>query len=629
MGIGQKAAGGAHRVTATGMALAAGLMGVAGPASAGSLSLSENWQAEYKLTLGYGLAMRMQDPHGALINGPVDPFQAGVLPNGDQVAGFTHSGLSTTINFDDGNRNFRKHDLIGNRVSAVYEVQVKTEGMGFVYSGSAFYDDVFFRTNANDSPDTINKTEGANDEFSEAAEYYKGQRSRTLEAYAYTNFDLSESVLVNLRFGKHLAAWGESLFFPGITTAQGPNDATKAFVPGAEIKEILLPVNQISLQSSLGYDATLLAYYQLDWKPTEVFPVGDFFSPADVVGPGAEFAYGSANPAYAESCPGLFAVPGTGVDLSFICQQDGLGGELINAPRFINVPRGPDIRPDKDGQWGVGLKYSLTPVTSIGAYYLRYHSHNPTVQLNLGFADVGYVPVLGTPVTTELFNQRVPVTYNIKYFDDIEMNAISWSSTLGVLNVAGEFIRRDGVDVSVQADISGVRSPVFARAETYQANASAIYAGNPDFLFFDEIAVVFEAAYLYVNDVTAPPQEQGVDYVGDGTELFYDEKAWAWQLLMLPKGRNVFPGWDIGTPITLASAQDGYASTAGTFGSLTGEGDRRASFSVTAQYLQNLEFSLGYNWFMGNPAALVKDSPIPANAYADRDYATFTIKYNL
>ena len=612
------------------------------PALAGSMDLPFDIDGSYKITTTYSLAVRARDPSSALIDGEVDPFQAGVLPNGDQVVGFTHTGLPTTINLDDGNRNFDRWSPINNRLSAYYEVGLRRENLGLVVSGTAFYDWVFQSENDRDpvdpndvndyGPNTLecadNPQTCAYNEFVDGAEYYNGERSRLLEAYVYGDFFITDSIALNVRFGKHLVAWGESLFFPGIVSAQGPNDATKAFVPGAEIKEILLPVHQISATLAFGYNFSLMGYYQLDYKPTEVFPVGDFFSVADVVGPGAEMAYGSGNPAYAENCPGLLNVPGTPVDLSFLCLVGGgIGGPLLNAPRTINVPRESDIRPDDEGQWGVGFKAQVAANTSIGGYYIRYHNHNPTVNLNFGFAYIG--EVAGQPVTTGLINQPVPVSYNVKYFDDIEMIAGSWSTTLFGLNFAGDIIYRDGIDVSAAAEISGVLSPVFTRAETWQANISSLYVANPKFWFFDEIAIVSEVAYLYVDEVDPIERFNGQEPRGDGRQLFYDRNAWAYQALMLPKGRNVFPGWDIGIPIAFAHAVNGYASTAGTFGSLFGEGDRRAGLSITAQYLQNLEFAIGYNWFLGNPSKTQRDSPIPSNPVADRDYATFTIKYNL
>jgi hypothetical protein len=622
-------------------ALAAGMALMHSPAWAGSFDLF-GVDGSYKITTTYSLAVRAKNADNALINGAVDPFQAAVLPNGFQIAGFTHTGLPTTINLDDGDRNFKQWDPINNRLSAYYELQLKRDNFGAIVSGTGFYDWVFHDENARDpvDPDDLNDygpntfecsdnpSTCAFNQFTERAEYYNGERSRLLEAYAYADFYVTEDVAMNIRFGKQLVAWGESLFFPGIVAAQGPNDATKAFVPGAEIKEILLPTNQIAATIAFGFNFSLMGYYQLEYKPTEVFPVGDFFSVADVVGPGAELAYGSGNPAFADNCPGLLAVPNTGIDLSFLCQVGGgIGGPLLNAPRTINTVREPDIRPDKDGQWGVGAKWQVTPTTSIGGYYIRYHNHNPTVNLNFGFAYIG--ELLGQDITTAIINQSVPVSYNIKYFGDIEMYAGSWSTTLFGLNVGGDLMYRKGVDVSAAAEISGVLSPVFTRAETFQGNISSLYVTNPDFLFFDEVAIVGEASYLYVDKVEPIEAKNGQVPRGDGTVMFYDKMAWAYQVLMLPKGRNVVPGWDIGTPIAFAHAARGYASTAGAFGSLFGEGDMRIGLSVTAQYLQNLEFALGYNWFLGDAEKTVHDSPIPANPVADREYATFTIKYNL
>src|SRR3546814_2294893 len=85
-----------------------------------------------------------------------------------------------------------------------------------------------------------------------------------------------------------LVAWGESLFLSGVASAQSQADATKAFIPGTEIKDILLPTNQIAFNAAVNNDITLLGYYKLDFRPNEIFPVGDYFSPADVVGPRSE-----------------------------------------------------------------------------------------------------------------------------------------------------------------------------------------------------------------------------------------------------------------------------------------------------------------------------------------------------
>ena len=592
---------------------------VGSTASARTLEFGDGAEMEYKITTGYALAMRTRDPHGALINGPVDPLQPAVAPPG-QLVGFTHPGLPITINTDDGNRNFTAGSLINNRASALGELKFRWNDYGAVFSGSMFYDAVYDERNDNDSPLTVNKL-GPSNQFTQGAKYYDGRRSRMLEAYAYADYSLFDDSILSLRFGKQLVAYGESLFFPGVSGAMAPNDATKAFVPGAEIKDILLPVMQAAANLSIGLDLSLFGFYQLDWKPTEVFPVGDMFSVADIVGPGATFAYGSINPAALDGCPGLLG------PLSPLCNLGGIGTPLLNAPRTINVQRESDIRPSDDGQFGGGARYQITSITSLGAYYLRYHSHNPTVQLNPGFAFIG--SVAGVPITTAVINQYVPVTYNVKYFDDIEMLAGSFSTKLGPFNVGGELIYRDGIDVSVQSIISGVLSPIFVRGEVYSAQVSSLYVSNPRFLWYNELAFVNEAKYLYVDKVDTLPAQPGITPVGDGNELFNDRKAWGYQSLLLLTGRNVVPAWDLKNTVAWAHQVNGNPSTNGDFGPLFGENDRRLTLTGGLQYLQNLEFSLGYNFFFGNPRKGIRGSIVKQNPVSDRDYVTFTVKYNL
>lgn len=601
------------------------LLSLSEAVSARSIEFDNGITFDYKITTTYAAAMRLRDPHGQLVDGPIDPLEPQLLPdpiNGQQqVVGFAHTGLPTTINSDDGNRNFDQFSLINNRVSGLAELKLVWRDFGLVYSGSAFYDEVYDRNNANNSPETVNKTGQAN-AFTDGARYYDGKRSRSLEAYAYADFYVLEDSVFSLKLGKHLVAYGESLFLPGISLAMAPNDATKAFVPGSEIKDILLPVWQASFNFSYGYNLNLFGFYHFDWQPTEVFPAGDLFSPADIIGPGATFAYGSINPAALNGCPGLLG------PLSPLCNVGGLGQPLLNAPRTINVQRLPDIRPDDDDQFGGGVRYQVTSTTNLGLYAMRYHSHNPTVQLNTDFAFIGEVG--GQPVTTGLVNQYVPTTYNVKYFDDINLYAASFSTVLAPFNVGGEVIYRDGIDVSVQSIISGVLSPIFVRGKVYSGQVSAIYASNPRFLWYEELAFVSEAKYVYVAEKDRLPAQNGVEPVGGGDRLFYDRNAWGYQMLVLLNSRNILPGWDLKNAFAWAHAANGNPSVPGDFGPLLGEGDRRFVFGVGMQYLQNLEFGVTYNRFLGNPRKGVRGTPIvKQNPLSDRDYVTFTIKYNL
>lgn len=345
-------------------------------ALAGTFELGEEIRADYLVNLSYGAAMRTEDQDDALIDGPMEP--ATFLP--------------TTVNSDDGNRNFERGSLINNRLSVLAELDLKYRNYGAFVRASTFYDDVWQHRNDNDSPDTVNKTGPAN-EFTRDAREVAGSRSRFLDAYLYGSFQTGEQSMLNLRAGRQVVQWGESLFFPNIAGAQSPADATKANVPGVEVKDILLPVGQVFGQWQLSQNFGLSAYYQYEYKATELDPVGSYFSYADMIGPGAEF---------------IHAFPG------------------------FTIPEGEDDKPRDSGQWGLSARFTVGGDTELGLYHLRYHDKNPNVAISEDFSQ-----------------------YRVIYFDDIELSGASFSTRLGDFNVAGEVSYKDGVPVLVDGPVVG------------------------------------------------------------------------------------------------------------------------------------------------------------------------------
>jgi hypothetical protein len=407
-------------ITALGAAL------TAGNAQAGSFDLPGDTGVQYTLTLGYALAMRTEGRDAALTDGPVDPA----------------TGLPTTANGDDGDRNFKAGSLINNRISALGELFVTHRNYGAVLRGDAFYDDVYNRGNDNDSPATINKS-GEHDDFTHQARKYDGRRVRLLDAYAYGDWSLGRTG-IDLRLGRQVVAWGESLFFSGIASAQGPADATKANVPGVEVKNILLPVNQAFTQISFAGGLSLAAYYHFEYKPTELEPAGAYFSTSDVVGPGAQ---------------------------------------LLHVAYGYDIARGKDRQPSDGGQYGVSVKYQLTGATNVGLYWLRYHDTSPAVLLDVAEVAPGTF---------------APVAYHIRYFDGIDMAAASFSTRLGAANVAGEVNWRDGATVLVDTALG----PTATRGKLAQALVSTIYTMSPNALS-QQIDLVGEAGYLHLASVDA------------------------------------------------------------------------------------------------------------------------------
>ncbi|MDP3859060.1 MAG: DUF1302 family protein [Stagnimonas sp.] len=575
-------------------------------------------QADYKLTLNYGVGIRMESPDPNLINGPLDPFELH-LDQVQQGSGFTHTGYSTTINQDDGNRNFAKHALTNNRLSALAEVQLRWGDYGAIVSADGFYDWVYHQRNDNNSPRTVNKRVNDTNQFSPAARHYDGERARLLDTYVYGTWLIRDDMQLDLRLGNQMVAWGESLFLPGVSGAQSTADATKAFTPGVEVKQILLPTQQLSASLSVGNEWTLMGYYKFDFQPNQIFPVGDYFSPTDSVGPGAEFSYGAVNPLYLDGCPGLLG------PLSNLCQLGGVGGTLFNAPPDILIPYVGAKKASKYGQYGLALRYQATPQTTLGLYALRYHDPNPSVGFNSGYPVVATFPV---EITTQVFNEPTASSYYLDYFAGVRMFSASYSTVLGPFNVAGEASYKQRASVPVQALQLGTVNPLFARGELMQLQSSLIYATNPR-LYFDDVAFAGEVAYLRVLDVEAGKAQPGIVLVGDGRELFYNRNAWGFQFLVMPTKRNLLSGWDLTLPTNFGWLPKGNPSSPGVFGALYGEGDMRLSVGASFQRLQNLQIGVTYNMYFGDTEQNIGASFLRQNPYADRDNISLNIKYSL
>lgn len=601
----------------------------------------------YSLKASYAAAWRLEDPDPRIIDTPGSPE----VP----VAEFLKYPESS--NYDDGNRNFDQWAMVNNRASLLGDLDFSWRDYGFLIRGDAFYDHAYAGRNDHDSPDSINTSQEPFNTFTDAAESRSHRRARLLDAYVYGNFYFGDTMALNVRVGRHIAAWGESLFFSGIAQAQAPADATRATVPGIDVKSILLPVNQASFRFTLTRRLTLLGQYIFDFKPFEVDPIGSFYSPSDVVGPGAEMIYGLKNPLNTENLaelditdPEQIAGLVMTIDEALFDNQlptealenllvslplDGLppirlplGGanSVLDAPEGLNPTFAGYIESD-DPEYGAGLKYQLTPVTELGAYYLRYHQKTPAVVTNFGELDI--IPeqeiagaTIVPAITTADLGINVPATYNIRYFDNVDLYAMSLSTLIGGVNVAAEVIHRRGVDVNVDVP-NGVNGPVPTptRANTNQVLINAIYSGRPPWLF-DSLSLVGEIGWVEATDVQAQPSQEG-DTEGEYfKELQFDRQAWAVSVLAILQRFSVFPGWDLTVPVSYQQALEGRSPLNGGFGSLFDENDTRLGIGVDFTRQQRLTIGFQYSGFLGGSPHFL-DRPL-----ADRDTIGLSVEYD-
>lgn len=610
------------------------------------------WGIDGKYTLqgSYAAAWRLEEPSDRIINSSTDPE----VPISD-VLKYPQSN-----NMDDGDRNFDQYDMVNNRVSLLADIEFRWENYGLLLRGDAFYDDVYANNNrnANTSPDTLNSTREQHNRFSDAVDKYSGKRARLLDAYIYGDFYFGDTMALQARLGKHIAAWGQSLFFYGVALSQSRADATKATVPGADVKSILLPTNQLSFRFSLNEKLTVLGQYQFEFKPFELNPVGEFYSVADVVGPGREFAYGIKNPLYLDTLSGfdltnpsdLAAIVDTidavfddqlptefltalvaGLPIDFLPSLNPPTNDLVlyDAPVGLNPTYAGEDRPDADDkQYGLGIEYALTDITAVGAYYLRYHQKTPAVVLNYGELDLiseqTLLPGVTLPaVTSAALGITVPETYTIKYFDNVDLYAISLSTLAFGVNFGAEIIRREGVDVLVDVD-NGVNGPVPTptTANTNQVLINGIYTFRPQWLF-DSVTLVGEVGWVQAEDVEPQQSVEGADAGSFYSDLtFGSEEAYAASFLSFLSINNIFDGWNLTIPLSLQRAIRGRSPLNGAFGSLFAERDTRVGIGAEFSRLSQLTLGVNYSGFTGGDAHFL-DRPL-----ADRDTISVSAKYN-
>ncbi len=652
-------------------AVVAGVLGGSGMALAEVFTFDNGATISVSLTTAYQIGMRAEDPSPKAFSPETDTITIPLLPQVPILpVTYVSTGVPRSYNFDDPDRNFKRGDLITDAFSALFQADFKYEDYGFSFSGNAYYDFVYHSGNANDSvyPDGINKMEAPPDHFPGGTRYADGGRFRALDYFAYGTFHPFDTNLT-LKVGNQVVAWGESLFFGNISLSQGTVETTRANSPGAEVKDILLPVPQASMNWGITPRLSLLGYYQFDYVENQLDGVGSYFSRADVVGPGAEFSYGSINPfpdvigqlasactlsAAIPSCSAFGLPPQVSQVLSDLLSQSVLGIGDSEYYRF-DVPYLGEKKPGNAGQWGAGLLYDLTDSLTTGLYFLKYHEKNPlpvfnisTIPTNpfrpgtLGGLVAGACTTLGLPCTgvedaVKGFLDNVigkvapvylPTSYRSVYFDDVKLYGASASTTIGPINFGFDFAYRQDAPMLVKGSLGGIEAPQPVRGDIWQANISGLYVG-PTTAWWDSLSLVAEVSLnhvvrydtLYLYDVNGQPLQDGN---GNNTNAFRgltgDRTSWGIQGMAEFGYTDVFPGgWDMGIPVIFGVAF-GTPAYSGSLGALSGSGDVRLASGVKFRYLNNLEISVIYNAFFGSYHRI--ERPL-----TDRDYVIASVKY--
>lgn len=443
---------------AAGFALATVLPLAVNTASAFELNLGAV-KGSLDTTVSYGTAWRVEAPEQSLM-ADYSSYPAAVAAN-----------HRTSLNKNDGDANF---DNDSRPISSVFKItsdlELKYDNYGAFVRGTAFYDTVLMDEDPNrPAPNRYPNSDSCNVQnsatptacgFPGEIDEHAGHNARFLDAYVYGNFDISGHSL-NLRLGEQVLNWGEALFLQDGINSANPVSLSKLRLPGAEVKEALLPLPMLYASLGLTDNLTMEAFYEFDWDYSEPDDVGTYYSTDDA------FAGLGANHILVDMEGGS----AQGIAQAYNNAKYGVASPVLTYDRL----RDQEVK--GDGQYGVAFRYSLAS-TEFGLFFMNYHSHKPVAQAtggeafgyqngdaatvaaaNAAVAALAPCPSLaaalsgacGMPAQAGA-NQIVgganavhyldTTTYQLVYPEDIQMYGFSFSSTVGDLSISGELAYR-------------------------------------------------------------------------------------------------------------------------------------------------------------------------------------------
>lgn len=624
-------------------------------------------------TVSYGTGWRMEAQ---------DPKLATLYPN---YTAAVMANRRSFIHKSDGDANF---DNDSKPISSVYKItsdlELKTGDFGAFVRGTAFYDTVLSDESPNRSfPSNFPNSVSCNAQstttptacgFPSELDARVSRDARFLDAYVYGNFDLGGRAL-NVRLGEQVINWGEALFLQDGINNANPVSLSKLRLPGAEVKEALLPLPMIYASYELADSLTLEGFFEFDWDYSEADGVGTYYSTDDA------FAGDGAN---------RILVDTTGSSLQGAAQLYNTFAYGINSAVLTNK-RETDLAVDAAGQFGLALRYSAGN-TEYGLFYMNYHSHKPVAQAITGesfayqngdpaaVAAVNACVGLGGALATCTLGVNAAhyldtTRYQVMYPEDIQMVGLTFSTTVGDLSVSGELAYRpndvilselgdnlvayntlnagllaNGGTATAGAVNNGAAFGAnqivsdYVEVETYNLDLVAINNFGP-MIGANQVIGVIEvgvnyipaaddgfyastASLLYINPAFVPggmtnaacaaptPKVDPASCLSEGPANDYlDAVSWGYRAVLSATYNDAFAGVALTPSIRFAHDVDGNSHRTGNFL----ENRKSATVAVNGVYNNALDVGVAYNAFWGAEAS---------NLLGDRDNLTLTLKYS-
>ncbi|MCU7554168.1 DUF1302 domain-containing protein [Alteromonas sp. ASW11-19] len=381
-----------------------------------------------------------------------------IYPSAD-VWALADGGYST--NGDLGNLAHDPGEEFSTQISGNHELDVNFGDYGFFARGFWFYD----FEQMNKERDYANPITGQSYDLCSdpEAKDLLCQDIRLLDAFFYGDWWVGDKPLT-VRIGQQVISWGESTFIQHGINTTNPVDVTRARAPGAELKEVFIPVGMVFASLGVSDTVSISGYYQYEWERSWLPVAGSYFATNDFAGEGGQsnnIQLGfSGNPDIdldhlLASLNGLGDALRAGADPSQISQA------YLAYPTKVAI-RGysDDAHNDADdqGQYGLRLTWfaEMLNQSELSFYHINYHSQRPLISGKTSdFTAAGIGADLGMLAQTQITRDNITdlrafTEAQFYYPEDIKLYGFSFNTNVGTTALAGEFAYR--VDEPLQID---------------------------------------------------------------------------------------------------------------------------------------------------------------------------------
>lgn len=368
---------------------------------------------------------------------------------------------SYSTNGDLGNQAHDPGDAFSTQISGTHELDVNFGDYGFFARGFWFYDfEQMDGSRPNSNAITGQRYDLCRDP---EAEDLLCSDVRLYDAFFYGDWWLGNKPLT-VRVGQQVISWGESTFIQHGINTTNPVDVTRARAPGAELREVFIPVGMVYASLGLSQNVSVSGYYQYEWQRSWLPVAGSYFATNDFAGEGGQrnnVQLGfSGNP---------------DIDLNYLLASlNGLGDALRNggdqseiSQAYLAYPTKVAVRgysddahndADDQGQYGLRLTWfaEMLNQSEISFYHINYHSQRPLISgITSDFTQEGIASDLSYMAQNQITRDNITelgafTEAQFFYPEDIKLYGISFNTNVGTTALAGEFAYR--VDEPLQID---------------------------------------------------------------------------------------------------------------------------------------------------------------------------------